>query len=116
MSVNREKLPKSGANNPKSASGRTEPDIQRGLSAFNAGTQQELRQLNQIARLEREVEKLKALVGTKTRRYLDVIYRLESLGDVRWCEDCDEVYSFGGQCNCAEDNDNSGLTNSERNR
>lgn len=64
--------------------------------------------------LEAEIAKLKATLSKNTRRLRDAIYRLEAEGDVRWCEDCDTVYSVKDTCRC-EDEDFPGLSDSERN-
>lgn len=64
--------------------------------------------------LETEVARLKELLSKNTRRLRDTIYRLEAEGDVRWCEDCDTVYSVTDTCRC-EDEDFPGLSVSEQN-
>lgn len=64
--------------------------------------------------LETEVARLKELLSKNTRRLRDTIYRLEAEGDVRWCEDCDTVYSVTDTCRC-EDEDFPGFSVSERN-
>lgn len=67
-----------------------------------------------VTLLEAEIGKLKATLSKNTRRLRDTIYRLEAEGDVRWCEDCDTVYSVTDTCRC-EDEDFPGLSVSERN-
>ena len=93
----------------------TQRQLEAGTDSFKNFAESELKSLNKIAKLEREITRLKKLVGAKTRKYKDVIYRLEAEADLRWCEDCDTIVSLGEPCHCAEEDDPC-LTDSERNR
>lgn len=70
--------------------------------------------LKRINALEKENEALKRKIVSRTRKFRDVIYKLEAYGDVRWCEECDTVYAMDENCQCADEDPC--LTDSERNR
>ncbi|MBC7997119.1 MAG: hypothetical protein IAF58_04215 [Leptolyngbya sp.] len=70
--------------------------------------------LQLIQNLQKQVEDLQKVLKSSSSKYKDVIYRLEAESDLRWCETCDSIIELGGCCEC-QDEDETGLTNSERN-
>ncbi len=116
MSLSPDELNKRASANSARGSSPSQPN-QNPTSQSNTAAPVALdsaRFLKRISALEKETDELRKKIVSQARKFRDIIYKLEAEGDVRWCEECDTVHAMDENCQCPDDD--SCLTDSERNR
>jgi hypothetical protein len=116
MSLSPDELNKRASANPARGASQSQPnqDLTSKVNSAAPVALDSARFLKRISVLEKETEELRRKIAAQARKFRDIIYKLEAEGDVRWCEECDTVHAIDENCQCSDDD--SCLTDSERNR